>query len=328
MRSIAVSAVALPILFSAVSSAISIDCDHIRVDGKKYDFSSISGPHSVMVSDTKHPPAISNTTYTVDLCRPLRKIKGIPNQDQCENGANVCGVTVSYNPYDDTKPEIEHVIPIAGSFETSSGRALDPKFSRLKTSDINSDGVRVELHGGKYGGKTQMAVIEFQCDPKRTGNEGSEDPDDKTVERREITTAVDKKDEEDREEEEEKSSLRFVSYGASNENTDVLRLNWLTKVACEEGGEDDGSGNDKDSNGGGSRHWGFFTWFILLLFLGVAAYLIFGSWLNYNRYGARGWDLLPHGDTIRDVPYLFKDWSKKVVGTVSSGGTRGGYSAV
>lgn len=25
------------------------------------------------------------------------------------------------------------------------------------------------------------------------------------------------------------------------------------------------------------------------LFLGVAAYLIFGSWLNYNRYGARGY---------------------------------------
>lgn len=64
------------------------------------------------------------------------------------------------------------------------------------------------------------------------------------------------------------------------------------------------------------------------LFLGIAAYLIFGSWLNYNRYGARGWDLLPHGDTIRDIPYLFKDWSRKVVETVTGGSTRGGYSAV
>ena len=63
-------------------------------------------------------------------------------------------------------------------------------------------------------------------------------------------------------------------------------------------------------------------------FLGTAAYLIFGSWLNYNRYGARGWDLLPHGDTIRDIPYLMKDWSRKVVDTVSGGGPRGGYSAV
>ncbi len=63
-------------------------------------------------------------------------------------------------------------------------------------------------------------------------------------------------------------------------------------------------------------------------FLGIAAYLIFGSWLNYNRYGARGWDLLPHGDTIRDIPYLVKDLSRKVVDTVSGGGARGGYSAV
>lgn len=63
-------------------------------------------------------------------------------------------------------------------------------------------------------------------------------------------------------------------------------------------------------------------------FLGTAAYLIFGSWLNYNRYGARGWDLLPHGDTIRDIPYLFKDWSRKVVDTVTGSQSRGGYSAV
>lgn len=63
-------------------------------------------------------------------------------------------------------------------------------------------------------------------------------------------------------------------------------------------------------------------------FLGTAAYLIFGSWLNYNRYGARGWDLLPHGDTIRDVPYIFNDWIRRVLSTVQGGGSRGGYSAV
>jgi hypothetical protein len=66
----------------------------------------------------------------------------------------------------------------------------------------------------------------------------------------------------------------------------------------------------------------------LSVFLAVAAYLIFGSWLNYNRYGARGWDLLPHGDTIRDVPYLLKDWTRMVVNTMQGSGSRGGYSAV
>ena len=67
---------------------------------------------------------------------------------------------------------------------------------------------------------------------------------------------------------------------------------------------------------------------ICSVFLAAAAYLIFGSWLNYNRYGARGWDLLPHGDTIRDVPYILQDWGRKVVDTVQGGGSRGGYSAV
>lgn len=78
------------------------------------------------------------------------------------------------------------------------------------------------------------------------------------------------------------------------------------------------------------------SWFLLndvlmilySVFLGTAAYLIFGSWLNYNRYGARGWDLLPHGDTIRDIPYLLKDWTRRVMNTVQGTGSRGGYSAI
>lgn len=64
------------------------------------------------------------------------------------------------------------------------------------------------------------------------------------------------------------------------------------------------------------------------VFLGVAAYLIFGSWLNYSRYGARGWDLLPHGDTIRDVPHLLREWARRVLGTVQGHGGSRGYSAV
>lgn len=64
------------------------------------------------------------------------------------------------------------------------------------------------------------------------------------------------------------------------------------------------------------------------VFLSTAAYLIFGSWLNYNRYGARGWDLLPHGDTLRDLPYLLKDWMRRFLNTMQGSGSRGGYSAV
>jgi hypothetical protein len=64
------------------------------------------------------------------------------------------------------------------------------------------------------------------------------------------------------------------------------------------------------------------------VFLAIAAYLIFGSWLNYNRHGVTGWDLLPHADTIRDIPYLLRDWTRRVLKTVQGSGSRGGYSAV
>ncbi|EWG50456.1 hypothetical protein FVEG_09666 [Fusarium verticillioides 7600] len=83
-----------------------------------------------------------------------------------------------------------------------------------------------------------------------------------------------------------------------------------------------------DDDDTSSSHWGFFTWFIIIAFLGIAGYLIFSSWINFTRYGARGWDLLPHSDTIRDIPYLLKDWIRRVLNTVQGTGSRGGYSAV
>merc|ERR1712039_49430 len=101
-------------------------------------------------------------------------------------------------------------------------------------------------------------------------------------------------------------SIKFVSF--KNEGEDqikVLRLNWKTKYACE-GAKAAPPPPKKTSS------WGFFTWFLIIVFLLAAAYIIFGSWLNYNRYGARGWDLIPHGDTIRDLPYIVKDFGSSM----------------
>ncbi|KAK5275079.1 type II membrane protein, partial [Exophiala xenobiotica] len=187
------------------------------------------------------------------------------------------------------------------NFDSSTGKSLDPKVTRLKAQDVNADGLQIEFNGGYYNKRKQRAVIQLQCDKERTGNEerrkGKRDGKEK---------------EEDPEDPEEPttSSLAFVSYGPveGKEQMDVVRFNWRTKYACED---------YADSDEAKKTGWGLFTWFILITFLGIAAYLIFGSWLNYNRYGARGWDLLPHGDTIRDIPYLFKDFSRKVVDTVS-----------
>ncbi|EXJ66261.1 uncharacterized protein A1O5_10413 [Cladophialophora psammophila CBS 110553] len=309
----------LPLLLSLshLAASVSIDCHHIRVDGKKFDLSKLAGRHSVNVHDASRPPAEYNTTWTIDLCAPLKKLEGIRDQDQCPGGTRVCGVVRSWNPADDPEKkhiEVENVIPVAGNFESSTGASLDPKVSRLKAQDSNSDGLQIELNGGNYNNMKQKAVVQLTCDKDRTGNEEKRK---RSLKRDGEDTDKDK----DKEEQPSTSSLTFVSYGKveGKDKIEVLRLNWRTKYACED---------YADSDEARKSGWGFFTWFVLIAFLGIAAYLIFGSWLNYNRYGARGWDLLPHGDTIRDIPYLFKDWSRKVIDTVSGGGTRGGYSAV
>ncbi|KAF2461970.1 autophagy-related protein 27 [Lineolata rhizophorae] len=332
---------ALPSLISAVT----IDCSNVVAGSRHFDLSPLKGPHSVEWI-TSTPPTVSNFTFTLDVCAPLGKISGVPDADQCPHGTRVCGVKTDYNEEDDIKI-VDRVVPIAGDYPTSNGRALDPMWTRLRDSasntDSNKEGLRLELHGGKYPekrkGQKQKAVIEFLCDPDRTGLEGidgsSLGPSEGEVEsalaaaerriRREEPEGDgdDSGDDDDADDpEDDHRSLKFISYKVEGEdNIMVLRLSWLTKHACERD-TNDGNGSS------GSGHWGFFTWFIIILFLAVAAYLIFGSWLNYNRYGARGWDLVPHGDTIRDFPYLFKDWARRVMSSFQGGGSRGGYSAV
>lgn len=158
----------------------------------------------------------------------------------------VCGIVESWNPADDPDKkhvEIENVIPVAGNFDASTGQNLNPKFTRLKAQDSDSEGVQIELHGGNYGKKRQQAVIQLQCDRDRTGNE-------------QVKRAEEGEDG-DNDETPPTGSLTYVSYGEveGKERIQVLRLNWKTKYACEDFTEHDG---------GKERGWGFFTWFILM----------------------------------------------------------------
>ena len=202
------------------------------------------------------------------------------------------------------------MIEIAGDYSMDAGGRLDAKWELFSSSsshkDVEREGVRVTMNGGSKdvedaeGKKTkrkQQAIIEFICDKGRTGLEDWE----------ESTVLFDawsrgrksKRDEDDPEDDDEGGgddekdnpdankdrSLKFIGYGppsgGKEMNMDQLRLEWRTKYACE------GASNG-DEESGSSAHWGFFTWIVIVVFMGTAAYLIFGSWLNYNRYGARG----------------------------------------
>ncbi|ORY80034.1 autophagy-related protein 27 [Protomyces lactucae-debilis] len=100
-------------------------------------------------------------------------------------------------------------------------------------------------------------------------------------------------------------------------------IEWKTVHACEDDPE-----RDVPAPGKPSSHWGFFTWFFLVVFMAVAALLLMTLYGNYSRYGTIGMDPTPTVDTVRDIPFLFKDFANQVVETVKGSGARSGYSAV
>lgn len=317
-----------------------LDCAHIRIDQQSFHFKKLGGPKTVHWS--RHsPPSVDNTTFTLDICDPLPLDNKVKKEERCDAGTRICGYERAYK--DGIDMGLTHVIPIAGEYTLSNGRHLDPKFTRLNGSDSNADsqleGIRIELHGGRYADQLQKAIIEMICDPELEGTEGFTDEAVELGSREEVSNLDEKNEEGDGDDEKEKlpdldkgKALQFVSYLTERDDK-VLRLKWKTKYACESqagGPEDSEPGSGKgDGEGRSSSGWGFFTWFLIVVFLLVAAYIVFGSWLNYNRYGARGWDLIPHGDTIRDLPYIIKDLFASLTGKLGGGsGSRGGYSAV
>ncbi len=154
----------------------------------------------------------------------------------------------SYNPEQDPDhehEELENVIPIAGSYTHDTGKTPEPKWTRLTTEDSEEAGVQLEIRGGKYGNFNQKAVIRFQCDRNRSGNDDN--------------AAEDKRRQAEDEVEKSHGDLTFNSYGPGQEDgkiIDILRLDWRTKYACE--------GYEDDSGSSGSEGWGFFTWFIVM----------------------------------------------------------------
>lgn len=73
------------LLLPALVSAVTLDCKHLRVDGQSFDLSELGGPRSVsLIEDT--PPSLTNTTFTIDICNPLQRTKGVAKEDECPSG--------------------------------------------------------------------------------------------------------------------------------------------------------------------------------------------------------------------------------------------------
>ena len=67
-------------------AAAMFQCDHVVVDNQKFDLSALDGAHSVVMSRDQGASYL-NTTYTVDICRPLKKKGDVPKDQECPNGS-------------------------------------------------------------------------------------------------------------------------------------------------------------------------------------------------------------------------------------------------
>lgn len=77
------TAILSTLLFPIIAAAVgNIDCTRIVVDKTNFNLKELGGPHSV-VHGVDEGPSFSNTTYTIDLCRPLGKAKNVNSEDQC-----------------------------------------------------------------------------------------------------------------------------------------------------------------------------------------------------------------------------------------------------
>lgn len=163
----------------------------------------------------------------------------------------VCGF-VNRHPIDGNGSK-RFGFPIVG-LEHMGGGSMEPELTRLATIDPETEGVRVKLAGGEFRGdddegkkKNAAAVIDFTCDPDRSGLEGlvtEEDSADADEEKR-------RRDEKSRD-----GSLQFKSFELSEDDTYVLKLDWRTRYAC-----DDYQRGKQPNN---SNSWGFFTWMIIM----------------------------------------------------------------
>lgn len=243
----------LPFLLLAPALAMPFDCDGATTNGHNFVASSLEGNWQVHYREDRGA-SIHNTTYTINLCKPLQHDDDKSQDQQCHIGARVCAQKYVYNKESEVLT-LDEVTDIAGQY-TDTNRHMDSKIEWLGTHDQEQEGYRVTLNGGRSPydgskGKKQRAVIDFICDDTLTGLEGLKES--KAMKRRD-------------DDEDEKPSLPDLDEGKSlqytsfliGEEVDTLRLSWKTKLACANATSVE---PDPPKRSGG---WGFFTWFVIM----------------------------------------------------------------
>ncbi|KAH8927130.1 hypothetical protein BT69DRAFT_1347492 [Atractiella rhizophila] len=282
----------LVLLLAATANGEPFSCT-FSLNSKSYDLS-ILPPLTTLILDQTTPPTRTQTSIYISLCDALKLDgeKDAEEGDRCKEGSRVCSKERNFKkekvPDGDQEKEVERE-RITRVIDWAEGEGTVEKAKGKSNANFV-----VNLTGGSYNGRALSTSISFTC---------SED-----AEKTEPTI----------------KSMRYSDLELGEKEEGKLELEWVSRAGCDldllrRGG--DKSEDDEGSKGGGGGGWGVGTFF-LLIFCGLAAYFAIGIYNNHKNFGARGWDLIPHRDFWRDLPYLLRD-------IVTGGRTgRSGYSAL
>jgi len=76
------AAILTTLILPFLTAAINLDCTHIRADKVSWDLSALGGPKSVLHSDVDGASR-ENITYTIDICKPLKRDDKVPELEKC-----------------------------------------------------------------------------------------------------------------------------------------------------------------------------------------------------------------------------------------------------
>lgn len=71
---------------SLILAAASFDCSDIVKDKIRFNLKPLGGPHVVHWIEDEEL-IIHNHTYTIDICQPLKRTKGVPTDQECPLGS-------------------------------------------------------------------------------------------------------------------------------------------------------------------------------------------------------------------------------------------------
>ena len=74
-----------PAAATAAAARVSSVCEEFAVDGDRFDLGALAGPHTAVTHEYA-APTHRNTTYTLDLCAPLRRKGDVPPAESCPAG--------------------------------------------------------------------------------------------------------------------------------------------------------------------------------------------------------------------------------------------------